>query len=166
MCNIWAPPAPQPRPVTWGPGSEVRICASLGGEMGALGRVLLWLQLCGRPRVPLVWTSIEAEVSLGWKGRDLRRGWDMEAALAAYLNFLVPGRGPLRFPMPRRWRNRSLLLKDLQSLGGPSVHSRDRAAGSGLRDRSLPQCSSCQSSFLRPIPLRTPWSPSRAVSVL
>lgn len=54
MCNIWAPPAPQPRPVTWGPESEVRICESLGGEMGALGRVLLWLQLCGRPRVPLV----------------------------------------------------------------------------------------------------------------
>lgn len=80
MCNIWAPPAPQPRPVTWGPESEVRICESLGGEMGALGRVLLWLQLCGRPRVPLVSTSIEAEVPLGWEGRDLRRGWDMEVS--------------------------------------------------------------------------------------
>lgn len=81
--------------------------------MGALGRVLLWLQLCGRPRVPWVWTLIEAEVSLGWKGHDSRRGWDMEVALAACLNFTVLWRGLVRFPMPRKWRNRNLFPVDL-----------------------------------------------------
>ncbi|KAL6092366.1 hypothetical protein STEG23_012937 [Scotinomys teguina] len=52
MCNVWSPPAPQPRPVTWAceqsPYWQPEILRS--GEMGALGRVLLWLQLCALTR--------------------------------------------------------------------------------------------------------------------
>lgn len=80
---------------------------------------MLWAgSCCGCSSVvghvsPWVWTLIEAEVSLGWKGRDRMRGWDMEVALAACLNFPVLWCGLVRFPMLRKWRNRNLFPVDL-----------------------------------------------------
>lgn len=75
--------------------------------MSTLGQVLLWLQLCGKPRIA-PGLDPEAEASLGLKGSDLRRGWDMEVAFSACLKFPVLWLGLVRPPMPRMWRNHIL----------------------------------------------------------
>lgn len=63
-----------------------------GCEMSTLGQVLLWLQLCGKPRIT-PGLDPEAEVSLGLEGSNLRRGWDMEVAFSACLKFPSSGVG-------------------------------------------------------------------------
>lgn len=127
--------------------SKVRTCrrrASVSsGEMGAPGRVLLWLQLCGRPG-----SADPQVVSLGPRGRDLRTGREREAALVACLDFPVLWHGLVRSPVPRRWRNPSPVPVDSKPLAAPLC-----AEGTGpwLPDPGTPlyaQGASRQSSFL------------------
>lgn len=168
MCNIPAPPAPQPRPVTWVLRAKSAPTARegvLAGEMGARGQVLLWLQLCGRPRHPGV--DPEAE------GRHLRRGWDTDGG---------GDRGLPQFPRALAWAgeapNAQEVVKPQSRPCGPSSPSwllcaqlgQGPAPGCGLRAAASgpPLCSLCAShpgSFLRPVPPQTLRTPSRTASV-